>query len=86
MAVDIAKYVEQVVEQVTKDGAILEKFKKDPVKTVADLLGSGYAQGHCLRCGGQAESGRPGRQGQRSAGRTEGNVQIKLHPPEIWLE
>ena len=39
MAVDIAKYVEQVVEKVTKDGAILEKFKKDPVKTVADLLG-----------------------------------------------
>lgn len=39
MAMDIAKYVEQVVEKVTKDGAILEKFKKDPVKTVADLLG-----------------------------------------------
>lgn len=39
MAVDIAKYVEQVVEKVQKDGAILEKFKKDPVKTVADLLG-----------------------------------------------
>ncbi len=39
MAVDIAKYVEQVEEKVTKDGAILEKFKKDPVKTVADLLG-----------------------------------------------
>ena len=39
MAVDIAKYVEQDVEKVTKDGAILEKFKKDPVKTVADLLG-----------------------------------------------
>ena len=39
MAVDIAKYVEQVVEKVTKEGAILEKFKKDPVKTVADLLG-----------------------------------------------
>ena len=86
MAMDIAKYVEQVVEKVTKDGAILEKFKKDPVKTVADLLGISLDADTCLRCGGQAESGRPGWQGQRSAGRPEGNVQIKLHPPEIWLE
>lgn len=39
MSTDIAKYVEQVVEKLTGDDQLIEKFKADPVKTVTDLLG-----------------------------------------------
>ena len=39
MDLNIEKYVKDIVDKVTKDKSILEKFKKDPVKTVTDLLG-----------------------------------------------
>lgn len=38
MAQDISKYVEQIVEKLTGDEKLIEKFKSNPVKTVTDLL------------------------------------------------
>ena len=36
---DIEKIVEQIVEKLTGDDQLMEKFKKDPVKTVTTALG-----------------------------------------------
>lgn len=36
---DIAKYVEQIVEKLTGDNRLMEKFQADPVSTVTGLLG-----------------------------------------------
>ena len=36
---DIEKIVEQIVEKLTGDDQLMEKFKKDPVKTVTTVLG-----------------------------------------------
>lgn len=38
MEQDISKYVEQIVEKLTGDEKLIEKFKSNPVKTVTDLL------------------------------------------------
>lgn len=39
MSFDISKQVEQIVEKLTGDSNLIEKFKADPVKTVTELLG-----------------------------------------------
>ncbi|MBE5782075.1 MAG: hypothetical protein E7329_02015 [Clostridiales bacterium] len=36
---DIEKIIEQIVEKLTGDDQLMEKFKKDPVKMVTDVLG-----------------------------------------------
>ena len=35
---DIAKYVEEIIEKLTGDDQLVEKFKKDPVGMVKKLL------------------------------------------------
>jgi len=35
---DIEKIVEQIVEKLTGDDQLMEKFKKDPIKTVTSAL------------------------------------------------
>lgn len=36
---DIKEKIEEVVEKVTKDEKLLDKFKKDPIKTVEGVIG-----------------------------------------------
>ncbi len=36
---DIKEKIEGIVEKVTKDKSLMEKFQKNPTKTVEDLLG-----------------------------------------------
>jgi len=36
---DIEKIIEQIVEKLTGDDQMMEKFKADPVKTVTSVLG-----------------------------------------------
>jgi len=36
---DIEKIIEQIVEKLTGDDQLMEKFKADPVKTVTSVLG-----------------------------------------------
>lgn len=36
---DITKTIKETVDKVTKDPKILEKFQKDPVKTVESVVG-----------------------------------------------
>lgn len=36
---DIKEKIEGIVEKVTKDKSLMDKFQKDPTKTVEDLVG-----------------------------------------------
>lgn len=36
---DLKEKIEGIVEKVTKDKSLMEKFQKNPTKTVEDLLG-----------------------------------------------
>lgn len=36
---DIAKQIKEITDKVTKDPKLLEKFKKDPIKTVEAVVG-----------------------------------------------
>lgn len=36
---DIKEKIEGIVEKVTKDKSLMEKFEKNPTKTVEDLIG-----------------------------------------------
>ena len=38
MAVDISKYVEELVKKLTGDSKLLDNFKKDPIAAVKSLL------------------------------------------------
>lgn len=40
MAVDIQKYVEQIVEKLTGDKGLLAGFQKNPIESVKSLLGN----------------------------------------------
>lgn len=40
MAVDIQKYVEQIVSKLTGDKSLLAGFQKDPIAMVKNLLGN----------------------------------------------
>lgn len=39
MSIDIAKYVEDIIEKLAGDDQLVEKFKKDPIATIKTLLG-----------------------------------------------
>ncbi|MBQ6804087.1 MAG: hypothetical protein IJP04_05475 [Clostridia bacterium] len=39
MSLDIAKYVEDIIEKLAGDDQLVEKFKKDPIATIKTLLG-----------------------------------------------
>ena len=39
MAVDIREKIEDIVEKIQKNPALLKKFKTDPVKVVEELIG-----------------------------------------------
>ena len=39
MSNDIIKYVEQIVNKLTGNNSMIEKFKSNPSKTVTDILG-----------------------------------------------
>ncbi len=39
MAVDIKEKISEIAENIKGDKTLLEKFKKDPVKVIEDLLG-----------------------------------------------
>lgn len=39
MSIDIAKYVEDIIEKLADDDQLVEKFKKDPIATIKTLLG-----------------------------------------------
>ena len=39
MAFDIKEKIEEIVEKIQKNPAMLKKFKADPVKVVEDLIG-----------------------------------------------
>lgn len=36
---DIKEQITSTVEKITKDKALMEKFQKDPIKTVEDVMG-----------------------------------------------
>ena len=38
MSIDIAKYVEDIVEKLAGDDQLVEKFKKDPIALIKKLL------------------------------------------------
>ena len=37
---DIKEQIEKLVEKITKDSSLLEKFKKDPIAAVKDIAGN----------------------------------------------
>ena len=39
MAIDIKKIVEDIVEKIQKNPALLKKFKTEPVKVIEELIG-----------------------------------------------